>query len=31
MREGILDTEDEAYFSSYSDSPGKGTEVHRVL
>ena len=31
MREGILDTEDEAYFSSYSDSPRKGTEVHRVL
>ena len=31
MREGIPDTEDEAYFSSYFDSPGKGIEVHRVL
>ena len=31
MREGILDTEDEAYFNSYSDSPGNGTKVHRVL
>ena len=30
MREGILDTEKNAYFSSYSDSLGKGTEVHRV-
>ena len=31
MREGILGIEKEAYFSSYSDSPGKGTEVHSVL
>ena len=31
MREGIPDTEEEAYFSSYSDSLGKGTEVHSVL
>ena len=31
MREGIPDTKEEAYFSSYSDSPGKGTEVHCVL
>ena len=23
--------EKEAYFSPYSDSPGKGTEVHSVL
>ena len=31
MQEGILDTEEEAYFSSYSDNPRKGTEVHCVL
>ena len=31
MREGIPDTEEEVYFSSYSDSPGKGTKVHSVL
>ena len=31
MREGIPDTEEEAYFSSYSDSPIKGKNVHRVL
>ena len=31
MQEGIPDIEEEAYLSSYYDSPGKGTEVHRVL
>ena len=31
MWNGILGIENEAYFSSYSDSPGKGTEVHGVL
>ena len=30
MREGILGIEKEAYFSSYFDSLGKGTEVHSV-
>ena len=31
MQEGILGVEEEAYFSSYSDSPEKGTGVHGVL
>ena len=31
MLEGIPNTEEEAYFSFYSDSPGKGIKVHRVL
>ena len=31
MREGIPGVEEEAYFSPYSDSPEKGTEVHSVL
>ena len=31
MQKGIPGVEDEAYFSPYSDSPGKGTEVHNVL
>ena len=31
MSEGILGIEEEAYFSSYSDSPGTGTEVYSVL
>ena len=31
MSEGILGIENEAYFSSYFDSPEKGTEVHRAL
>ena len=31
MREGIPGVEEEAYFSSYSNSPGEGVEVHRVL
>ena len=31
MREGIPRVEKEAYFSSYSDSPGEGAEVHSVL
>ena len=31
MREGIQGIEKEAYFSSYYDSPGIGTEVHSVL
>ena len=31
MQEGIPNTKEEAYFSSYSDSPEKGTEVHRIL
>ena len=31
MREGILDTKEEAYFKSYFDSPEKGIKVHYVL
>ena len=31
MWEGIPGVEKEAYFSSNSDSPGIGTEVHGVL
>ena len=31
MRKGILGIEKMAYFSSYSNSPGKGTEAHSVL
>ena len=31
VREGILGIEEEAYYNSYFDSPGKGTEVHGVL
>ena len=31
MREGIPRVEKEAYFSSYSDSPGEVAEVHSVL
>ena len=31
MGEGIPGNEKQAYFSSYSDSPGIGTEVHGVL
>ena len=31
MREGITGVEEKTYFSPYSDSPGKGTEVHSVL
>ena len=31
MGEGILGIEEEAYFSFYSDSLRKGTEVHSVL
>ena len=31
MCESILGTENEAYFSSSSNSPEKGTEVHDVL
>ena len=31
MQEGILGIEKEAYCSSYSDSPEKGTGVHSVL
>ena len=31
MWEGIPGIENEAYFSSYFDSPRKGTEVHSVL
>ena len=31
MSEGIPGIEKKAYFSSYSDSPEKGTEVHNVL
>ena len=31
MREGIPGVEKEAYFSPYSDSPGKRTKVHCVL
>ena len=31
MREGIPGVEDEAYLSSYLDSPGQETGVHSVL
>ena len=31
MREGIPGIEEEAYFSSYFNSPGEGAEVHSVL
>ena len=31
MRGGILGVEEEAYLSSYLDSPGQGTWVHSVL
>ena len=31
MRGGIPRVEEEAYFSSYLDSPGQGTGVHSVL
>ena len=31
MREGIPGVEEEAYFSSYLDSPGQGTGVYSVL
>ena len=31
MREGILGTEEQAYFNSYSDSPREGAEVHSAL
>ena len=31
MLEGIPGAEEEAYYSPYSNSPGKGTEVHSVL
>ena len=31
MREGIPGFKEEAYFSSYFDSPGKGIEVHSVV
>ena len=31
MLEDILGIEKEAYYSSYSDSPKIGTEVHSVL
>ena len=31
MREGIPGVEEEAYFSSYPDSPGQGIGVHSVL
>ena len=31
MREGILGVKEEAYFSSYSDSPRERTGVHNVL
>ena len=31
MRGGILVVEEEAYYSSYLDSPGQGTGVHNVL
>ena len=30
-REGVSRIEEEAYFNSYSDSPGKGIEVHSLL
>ena len=31
MRGGIPGVEEEAYFSSYLESPGQGTGVHNVL
>ena len=31
MREGTPGVKEEAYFSSYSDGPGEGAEVHSVL
>ena len=31
MRGGILGVEEEAYYSSYLDSPGQETGVHSVL
>ena len=31
MREGIPGVEEEAYLSSYSNSPREGVEVYRVL
>ena len=31
MRGGIPGVKEEAYFSSYLDSPGQGTGVHSVL
>ena len=31
MCEGILEIKEEAYFSSYFDSPEEKTEVHSVL
>ena len=31
MRGGFLGVEEEAYYSSYLDSPGQGTGVHSVL
>ena len=31
MQEGIPGIEEEAYFSSYSDSPREGVEVRNVL
>ena len=31
MRVGILGIKEEAYYSSYLDSSGQGTEVHSVL
>ena len=31
MLASVLGIEKEAYFSSYSNSPGKGIEVHSVL
>ena len=31
MRESIIGVEKDAYFSSYSDSPREGVEVHSVL
>ena len=31
MRGGIPGVEEEAYFSSYLDSPAQGTGVHSVL
>ena len=31
MRGGILGVEEEAYYSSYLDSPEQGTGVHNVL
>ena len=31
MREGIPGVENEAYYCSYLDSPGKGIRAHSVL